>query len=82
MIDFLVRCRGSGRTVVTATHDLDIVEDIADRALVLAEGRLVAEGTPSDILRDVSLLRRTHLIHSHWHRHGDGEAHAHHHLHR
>jgi cobalt/nickel transport system ATP-binding protein len=82
MIQFLVDCRNTGRTVVTATHDLDIVDVIADRALVLAEGRLVAEGTPSEILRDAGLLRRTHLIHSHWHRHGDGEAHAHHHLHR
>ena len=82
MIQFLVDCRNTGRTVVTATHDLDIIDVIADRALVLAEGRLVAEGTPSEILRDFNLLRRTHLIHSHWHRHGDGEAHAHHHLHR
>jgi len=82
MIQFLIECRNTGRTVVTATHDLDIVDVIADRALVLAKGRLAAEGTPSEILRDASLLRRTHLTHSHWHRHGDGEAHAHHHLHR
>jgi len=82
MIQFLIECRNTGRTVVTATHDLDIVDVIADRALVLAKGAVVAEGTPSEILRDAGLLRRTHLTHSHWHRHGDGEAHAHHHLHR
>lgn len=80
MIQFLVECRGSGRTVITATHDLDIVEVIADRALVIAEGGIIAEGTPSEILNDAALLRRTHLTHSHWHSHGD-HAHAHHHLH-
>jgi cobalt/nickel transport system ATP-binding protein len=80
MIQFLVECRGSGRTVVTATHDLDIVEVIADRALVIAEGGIIAQGTPSEILNDAALLRRTHLTHSHWHSHGD-HAHAHHHLH-
>ena len=82
LIDFLVTCRGSGRTVVTATHDLDIVEDIADRCFVLEAGRLIAEGRPHDILHDVALLRRAGLSHAHLHLHGDAVAHSHHHLHR
>ncbi len=80
VIQFLVDSAGSGRTIVTATHDLDIVELVADRAVVLAEGTVAAEGTPAAILSDEDLLRRTHLIHSHWHRHGDF-AHSHPHLH-
>ena len=44
LIDLLVKSRGSGRTVVTATHDLDIVEDIADHCFVLDAGRVIAEG--------------------------------------
>jgi cobalt/nickel transport system ATP-binding protein len=82
MIQFLIDCRKTGRTVVTATHDLDIVEVIADRALVLANGRIAAEGKPSEILNDLSMLRETHLTHAHWHSHEDGQAHVHHHLHR
>ena len=82
LIDFLVSCRGSGRTVVTATHDLDIVEDIADRCFVLEAGRVIAEGRPHDILHDVALLRRAGLSHAHLHLHGDAVAHSHHHLHR
>ena len=33
MIDFLVGCSGGRKTVVTATHDLDLIEDIADFAM-------------------------------------------------
>lgn len=82
VIRFLIEARGSGRTVVTATHDLDVVEDIADYCFVLANGRVAAEGRPADILDDEALLRRTHLAHAHWHVHADGQAHMHFHSHR
>jgi cobalt/nickel transport system ATP-binding protein len=82
VIDFLVGCQGSGRTVVTATHDLDIVEDIADLCFVLLSGRVVASGTPAEILRDEGLLAQTCLAHAHRHADGRGESHSHQHLHR
>lgn len=82
VIRFLVDSRDTGRTVVTATHDLDVVEDIADYCFVLAGGRVVAEGRPAEILDDADLLRRTHLAHAHWHMHADGRAHMHFHSHR
>ncbi len=82
LIDFLVKSRGSGRTVVTATHDLDIVEDIADHCVVLESGRVVAAGSPHAILHDVALLKRAGLSHAHLHLHGAQAAHSHHHLHR
>ncbi len=82
LIDLLVKSRGSGRTVVTATHDLDIVEDIADHCFVLDCGRVIAEGSPHEILHDVALLERAGLSHAHLHLHGAHAAHSHHHLHR
>ena len=82
LIDLLVKSRGSGRTVVTATHDLDIVEDIADHCFVLDCGRVIAEGAPHEILHDVALLKRAGLSHAHLHLHGAHAAHSHHHLHR
>jgi cobalt/nickel transport system ATP-binding protein len=82
IIDFLVQARGSERTVITATHDLDIVEDVADHCVVLQSGRIVATGTPDEILANVDLLTRTRLIHAHRHAHGEGQSHSHHHLHR
>jgi cobalt/nickel transport system ATP-binding protein len=78
----LVAGWGRSKTVVTATHDLDIVEDIADYAIVLEKGRLAAEGVPAAILRDGDLLARTALVHAHRHLHSTGEAHSHPHRHR
>lgn len=82
MIDFLVRAKGGPKTIVTATHDLDIAEDIADACCVFQEGRAVAEGTPAEILANLPLLEQTGLLHSHLHRHQSGAVHAHPHLHR
>lgn len=39
----------SGRTILFATHYLDEVEQNADRVVVLARGRIVADGTPAQI---------------------------------
>ena len=80
MIEFLLDCRGK-KTVITATHNLDIVEEIADYCLILKEGRLAAQGTPEEILGNEQLLRETHLLHSHRHRHG-GVIHSHPHVHQ
>jgi cobalt/nickel transport system ATP-binding protein len=82
LIDFMVGWGDGNKTVVTTTHDLDIVEDIADRCFVFQAGQVVAEGKPREILSDELLLRTTHLVHSHRHRHASGEIHAHPHLHR
>lgn len=82
MIDFLVRAKGGAKTIVTATHDLDIAEDIADTCCVFQEGRVAAEGPPSQILSNVPLLEQTSLLHSHLHTHKSGAVHAHPHLHR
>lgn len=82
VIDLLVSWQESGKTVVTATHDLDLIEDIADHCVVLDRGRVAAEGSPSVILGDLPLLERTGLVHAHEHRHGSGPAHRHPHRHR
>jgi cobalt/nickel transport system ATP-binding protein len=79
IIDLLSRDENA-RTVITATQDLDILEDIAERCYVLQDGRVVAAGTPPEILSDLSLLQRTNLVHAHRHRHG-GIVHSHAHRH-
>jgi cobalt/nickel transport system ATP-binding protein len=80
MIDLLADFDRAGKTVVTATHDLGIIEDIADQCHILDAGRIVASGRPQEILADLPLLQRTNLVHAH--RHGHGEAvHSHPHQH-
>jgi cobalt/nickel transport system ATP-binding protein len=81
MIDFLIGLRGGAKTVVTTTHDLDVVADIADECFVFQTGRVVASGTPAEILGQTALLQQTNLIHSHRHVHATGETHSHPHLH-
>jgi len=82
VIDLLEQWQGTARTVVVATHDLGVIEEIADRCLVFQQGRLVADRPPAEIVRDLDLLTRTGLVHSHRHSHGPGVHHSHPHLHR
>lgn len=81
MIDFLVSCSGGRKTVVTATHDLDLIDDIADHCHVFQRGRIVAAGTPQEILNDHPLLLEANLVHAHRHAHSSGEIHSHPHRH-
>ena len=81
VVDFLIGWGGGAKTVVTATHDLDIVSEIADRCYVFQRGESIAAGRPAGILADGPLLERTNLIHAHRHVHPGGEAHAHPHFH-
>ena len=81
MVDFLVGLRGGAKTVVTSTHELAIVEDIADQCFVFQAGRLMAEGTPQEILKQTAMLEATNLVHVHRHVHADGKVHSHPHVH-
>jgi cobalt/nickel transport system ATP-binding protein len=80
VIDLIQEWRGSEKTVITATHQLEIVEDIADRIVVLEAGQMRANGTVADILYDHQLLLRANLVHAHRHTHGS-VTHSHPHLH-
>ena len=76
IIDMLIAWGDGTRTVITATHDLGLVEDIADHCVVLYEGKVAAEGEPAQLLRDHALLSRTNMVHAHRHRHASGVTHS------
>jgi cobalt/nickel transport system ATP-binding protein len=81
LTEFMDVLRGSGVTLVTASHDLSFVAETAQRALVLSEDhKLVYDGNTREALSNLDLLLSVNLIHAHAHRHGDGE-HVHPHLH-
>lgn len=44
------RARRDGTTVLMATHDVEIVAEVADRTIFLAEGEKVADGATLDVL--------------------------------
>jgi cobalt/nickel transport system ATP-binding protein len=71
LIQVIEQLAQSGRTLVTATHELDVVPFIADRVLVMGEEhRLLAEGPAAQVLNDTELLVHANLIHEHLHMHG------------
>ncbi|HEX5165696.1 MAG TPA: ATP-binding cassette domain-containing protein, partial [Thermomicrobiales bacterium] len=39
-----------GRLVIVATHDVEFVASAADRVVMLAEGEIVADGSPAEVL--------------------------------
>ena len=41
--------RDDGMTVLFVEHDMDMVNDVADWVIVMAEGAIIAEGTPNQI---------------------------------
>jgi branched-chain amino acid transport system ATP-binding protein len=48
--------RDQGMTVLFVEHDMDMVHDISDWVVVMAEGRIIAEGTPDDISRNPAVI--------------------------
>ncbi len=48
-IDLLKKIKERGMTKVIIEHDMHVVFSLADRISVLAQGRIIAEGTPDEI---------------------------------
>jgi cobalt/nickel transport system ATP-binding protein len=70
IIAVLQEAHTAGRTVVMATHDLHIVEEIADTVHVFGSDRsIIRSGTPEEILSDREFLQKNNLVHIHVHRH-------------
>ncbi len=62
----------TGKTIITATHDLEVVEQISTRAVVFGEDHMIkVDGDSSQVMKNTELLISTNLIHKHVHRHGD-----------
>ena len=66
LMDFIDAQAAAGKTIITATHDLEMAAGSADRVYVLDEDhRMLAEGTPQHILSDQSLLVQSNLARTH-----------------
>ncbi|HVJ13040.1 MAG TPA: branched-chain amino acid ABC transporter permease/ATP-binding protein, partial [Burkholderiales bacterium] len=48
----LLKSIAQGRTLIVIDHDMDSLFELAERVTVLQEGRVLAEGTPSEIKGD------------------------------
>jgi len=71
LLDLVAEAGRQGTAVLTATNDLHVVADLADRVVVLGEDRrIVRSGPPEAILKDRAFLEAANLLHRHRHAHG------------
>lgn len=71
LIELIQTLAKSGKTIITATHDLDIVEQISTRIIVVGEDHTIkADADCAGVMGNLELLMSANLIHRHMHRHG------------
>jgi alpha-D-ribose 1-methylphosphonate 5-triphosphate synthase subunit PhnL len=55
VLSMIAELSGSGVAVLSVFHDLDAIERLATRVVVLDAGRVAADGEPARVLRDSRL---------------------------
>lgn len=56
LLGHVKQLRSEGRTVIFVEHDMDVVQDISDWVVVMAEGRIIAEGPPASISENAQVV--------------------------
>lgn len=81
LAEFLVKLNKAGKTLITSTHNLELVQEISQRAVLFGEDHRIAADLPTDkLLTDIELLKEVNLVDEYYHRH-EGNHHAHFHTH-
>ena len=61
IMDFLDELHQKGHTIVMITHDMQLMLDYSDRAVVVMDGEVLADLTPAELLTQPEILRRANL---------------------
>jgi branched-chain amino acid transport system ATP-binding protein len=56
LLDHILGLKEEGMTVLFVEHDMHMVRHIADWVVVMAEGRVVAEGPPDAVMKDPAVI--------------------------
>lgn len=56
LLDHVKSLREQGMTVLFVEHDMDMVQEISDWVVVMAEGRIIAEGPPESIANNQAVI--------------------------
>lgn len=49
VIEFIKKCREMGKTILLSSHNMQEIEELCDRALIIDKGKTLAEGTLEQI---------------------------------
>lgn len=56
LLDHILGLKADGMTVLFVEHDMHMVRHISDWVIVMAEGRIVAEGPPDVVMKDPAVI--------------------------
>ena len=61
IMEFLEELHQKGHTIIMITHDMQLMLDYSDRALVMVDGELIADTDPASLLSNPELLVKANL---------------------
>ena len=68
LVDFLNKLNKAGKTLITSTHNLELVQEISKRSILFDETHtIVADMMTEELLRDEELLKRVNLVDQSYH---------------
>ncbi len=56
LLEHIKGLKNDGTTVLFVEHDMHMVRNIADWVIVMAEGKIVAEGPPAQVMKDQAVI--------------------------
>jgi cobalt/nickel transport system ATP-binding protein len=81
LVEFLIKLNKAGKTLITSTHNLELVPEISSRSILFGENHtIVADMSTEKLLEDIDLLKKVNLVDEYYHSH-EGKNHKHFHDH-
>jgi len=59
---FIIQMNQQGKTVIIVTHDIEFVVECEPRVILMASGKIIADGETREVLTDPDLVSRSSLI--------------------
>ena len=56
LLEHIKDLRSEGKTVLFVEHDMDMVHEISDWVIVMAQGQIIAEGTPATVMGNSQVI--------------------------
>ena len=56
LLEHIKELRSQGKTVLFVEHDMDMVHEISDWVIVMAQGQIIAEGTPATVMGNAQVI--------------------------